>query len=186
MGNSSKLWRFSDRLPVSIQAALIFISLILVLSTVSFQMLPASTWGDNIDKLLLGVSWVTNSKNFTSNFTESPQISSNFTSTSPHGTVENLYQNAKPDESPQSFETPSPTGAVDYEETTVNNTESGNATFFAITLAPESNPPTSTVAVPLASSPPPAPAAVVSPTLAMSVEYFMLKFHDNRGAHWED
>jgi hypothetical protein len=49
-------WRVSDRLPVSFQAAFLFFSLVIVLSVVSYQMLPATTWGDNFSTLLWGVS----------------------------------------------------------------------------------------------------------------------------------
>ncbi|KAG0619965.1 hypothetical protein M758_4G178600 [Ceratodon purpureus] len=167
MGNS-KVWRFSDRLPVSIQVALLFVSLILILSTVSFQMLPTSTWGDNIDKLVLGVSWVTSVKNTTSSST---RIGHNFTST-PSPIVDNLHPQQQPDENSFSLEDSSPMGAPDYEETAIlvpppsllNSTAdgNGNGNSSRTTLTPETNSTTSMVgAAPLVSSPVPAPAPSV-------------------------
>lgn len=59
-------WRFSDRLPGSIQATLLFVSLMLVLSVVSFEMLSESTWEGNFGTLLMGVSsFVINLENTT-------------------------------------------------------------------------------------------------------------------------
>ncbi len=165
MGNS-KLWRFSDRLPVSIQVAVIFVSLMLVLSTVTFQLLRASTWNDNIDKLLLGVPWAT-SKN---PGTESVPTAHNFTSTPPPS-IENFYGGQQPDENSPLFEIPSPAGAPDHEDPPglmPNPPESGNANSSMVTL--ESNPPTSTVAAALASSPAPAPSVLVRPTSATSLD----------------
>ncbi|KAG0592638.1 hypothetical protein KC19_1G269400 [Ceratodon purpureus] len=49
-------WRISDRVPVSFQAAFLLFSLVIVLSVVSYQMLPETTWGENFSSLLLGVS----------------------------------------------------------------------------------------------------------------------------------
>lgn len=156
---TSKLCRFSDRLPVSIQAALLFISLILILSTVSFQMLPASSWGDNIDKLLVGVSWITTTKNST-------RIGPNLTPT-PRPGVEDLYESQQPDENLLSFKE-SPTGAPDDEETSDPIPPLSTSNSSVVTLTSE-NSSTTTAASPLVSSPAPAPPVVVSTTLAMSV-----------------
>jgi hypothetical protein len=177
---SSKLWRLSDRLPVSIQAALLFVSLILVLSTVSFQMLP--TWGDNIDKLLVGVSWVTTTKNVTT------EPSHNFTSAPPPGVDLGQQTDANSssfeetsDANSSSFEETSDTNFSSFEETSPigapettalvpplslpNSTKSANSSV--ITVNSEINSTSSTDAAdPLPPSPAPAPA---SPAPAPSV-----------------
>ena len=51
-------WRISERLPVSFQAAALFLSLVILLSIITFQMLPETTWGewgDHFSTLLMGV-----------------------------------------------------------------------------------------------------------------------------------
>ena len=57
-------WRCSEYLPVTLQATLVVFALVVVLSSVSFSLLPQNTWGDNFSTLLFNVSsYVTTYRN---------------------------------------------------------------------------------------------------------------------------
>lgn len=106
MGNS-KLWRFCDHMPVSVQATLLFISLILVLSSVTYHMLPTSSWGDNFGNLLLGVTWVSTIKN---NTLDNTRTSHNLMTTPGAPVEENLYY---PQQASKNFTLSAPFDDVD-------------------------------------------------------------------------
>lgn len=57
-------WRCSEYLPVTLQATLVVFALVVVLSSVSFSLLPQNTWGDNFSTLFFNVSsYVTTYRN---------------------------------------------------------------------------------------------------------------------------
>lgn len=57
-------WRCSEYLPVTLQATLVVFALVVVLSSVSFSLLPQNTWTDNFSTLFSNVSsYVTTYRN---------------------------------------------------------------------------------------------------------------------------